>query len=117
MIRVFQVFVTHGKIYPNCGVVNSVQCTLYSVQYTTVYSAQRTAHSAQRTAHSAQRTAHSAQRTVCRVPVYPAEDPWVGGVGGAVGDPVGPVLGEPVLLGDGPQPAPHHRHLRHHIRH
>jgi len=54
---------------------------------------------------------YSVQCTVCRVPVYPAEDAWVGWVSGAVGDPVGPVLGEPVLLGDGPQPAPHHRHL------
>jgi hypothetical protein len=26
---------------------------------------------------------YSVQCTVCRVPVYPAEDAWVGGVGGA----------------------------------
>lgn len=50
------------------------------------------------------------------LPVYPAEHSGVGGVGGAVGDPVGPVLGQPVLLGDRPQPRPHHRHLHHDVR-
>ena len=52
---------------------------------------------------------------ICVLPVYPAEDPGVGGVGGAVGDPVCPVLGQPVLLGDGPQPRAHHRHLHHDV--
>ena len=37
-------------------------------------------------------------------------------MGGAVGDPVGPVLGEPVLLGDGAQAAVHHGHLHQDVR-
>ena len=36
-------------------------------------------------------------------------------MGGAVGDPVGPVLGQPVLLGHRPQPRPHHGHLHHDV--
>ena len=50
------------------------------------------------------------------VPVYPAEDPGVGGVGGAVSDPVGPVLRQAVLLGHRPQTRPHHRHLHQDVR-
>ena len=49
-------------------------------------------------------------------PVYPAEDPGIGGVGGAVCDPVGPVLGQTVLLGHRPQARPHHSHLHHDVR-
>jgi hypothetical protein len=86
------------KVY-SVQCVQCLQCTVFTV------------YSVQCTVYSVQCTVYSVQCTVCRVPVYPAEDAWVGGVGGAVGDPVGPVLGKPVLLGDGPQPAPHHRHL------
>ena len=50
------------------------------------------------------------------LPVDPAEDPGVGGVSRAVGDPVGPVLGQPVLLGHRPQAGPHHRHLHQDVR-
>ena len=37
-------------------------------------------------------------------------------MGGAVGDPVGPVLGQAVLLGHRLQARPHHRHLHQDVR-
>ena len=53
---------------------------------------------------------------VDNLPVDPAEDPGVGGVGRTVGDPVGPVLRQAVLLGHRPQARPHHRHLHQDVR-
>lgn len=50
------------------------------------------------------------------VPVDPDEEARMRGRGGAVGDPVGPVLRETVVLGRGGQAAPRHRQTHRHVR-
>jgi hypothetical protein len=49
------------------------------------------------------------------VPVHPDEEPGMGGGGGAVGDPVGPILGEAVVLGRRGQAAVRHRQPHRHV--
>ena len=50
------------------------------------------------------------------LPVNPAEHSGVARMSSAVGNSVGPVLGEAMFLGDRPQPRAHHRDLHHDVR-
>ena len=49
------------------------------------------------------------------LPVNPAEHPGIGGMSYTVGNPISPVLGESMLLGDGSEPAVDHGHLHDYI--
>ena len=67
-------------------------------------------------AHSLISSARSlARHALAYSPVDPTEDLRVVWVGGAVGDPVGPVLGEAVLLRHRLQPGGAGRQLHHHV--
>ena len=59
---------------------------------------------------------HGQNCPITLVPVNPAKHSRIGRMGSAVGDAVGPVLRQPVLLGDRPEARPHHRHLHHDVR-